>query len=226
MNLDEIESYIRVNFQPLQLSQPSDTIKQSITNVIRWINTNSAYRILKMYDSANVISISNEFKNVVQVLPSKQAASAGLADPTWTLLGIQTMNYLTSDFIAINEAYKNYQAYFGSDFQYTFEPSQDPSSEGKLYCQNIPSSATQVAVIGTKRILPDEDILNEQILDHVLRGSLAQVKMNEGNVLRKANIIGIQNDGQQLLDEGKIEWDTLKEEIHKNSRYFTFSKRI
>ena len=226
MTVNDIVNYIKVSFLPLQLATPDEAILQNINNTIRFWNTNSAYRILKMYDANNVIQVSNEFKNVCQVLPSKQAASTGLADPTWTLLGIQVMNYLTSDFIAINEAYKNYQAYFGSDFQWTFEPSQDPSIGGKLYSQNIPSLATQLAVIGTKRILPGEDITSEYILDHILRGSIAQVKIQEANTLRKGELIGLKTDGDTLMAEGVKDWTELKEEIHKNSRWFAMAKRI
>lgn len=226
MNRAGIVSWLDVEFEPLILSLTPAAKLQIVENVIRYWNQHSGFALLKMFTTANVISIDAEYKTVVQVLPSSQSTSLALADPTWTLLGIQVMNYLTTDFIALNEAYRNYRGYFGSDFRWHFEMNSDPTLGGKLFIQNAPTGATSVAVVGTKRILAAEDIKAEFILDWVLRGSKAQVKISEGNVLRKASIIGVNNDGQQLLDEGKEEWEALKKELSENGRWVALASRV
>jgi hypothetical protein len=50
--------------------------------------------------------------------------------------------------------------------------------------------------------------------------------MAEGNTLRKSDAIGIKNDGQQLIDEGKEEIKTLQEQLAQEGRWVSFTKRF
>jgi hypothetical protein len=231
MTRSDILEWVRTDFLPLQLSIPDQTVLQQVENVIRYFNTNSAVKVTRMYPTARTIEVDEDIKSVIQVLPSKVAASSSLLDPNWVLLGIQSMNYLSADIIMINEAYKNYAAYFGTDFQWHFERGVNPSQKGKLYCSNVPSGANKLCIVGALRILDDTetteyDINHDHILDFVLRATKALVKICEGNVLRKADMINIKNDGQALLNEGTEDWKLIKEELFNNSRWFAMGQRM
>jgi len=227
MTKSDLVAYVKTAFNPLTLSLPDDVISLLISRCIQYWNVNSAHRILKMYDTSTTpITTDIDFKDVCEVYPSAAATAILMADPTWQLLGIQVMSTISSDFVALNEAYKNYLAYFGADFRWTYEPSQDPSVGGTLYLQRLPIGASAVAVVGTKRILDDEDITSEYILDWLQRAVIAQVRMFEGNILRKADIIGVKNDGSEMISEGKEEWEALRQELAVNSRWFALGKRI
>lgn len=228
-----ILDWIKTDYAPLQYSQPDGTLIQNINQVIYYFNTHSGVRTLNMYpvtssgpSSQTVITLDPHIKLVSEVLPSSQVLELALADPTWTLLGIQVMNYLSADLIAINEGYKNYLTYLGNDFRWVYEPSQDPTVGGTLFIQQIPAPATAVAVIGAQRILPGDNITEEHILDWLLRACIAYCKMKEGNVLRKADSINVKNDGQVLFDENMLEWEKLKKELKDNGRWLALSQKI
>jgi hypothetical protein len=70
-------------------------------------------------------------------------------------------------------------------------------------------------VVGTKRIVENEDIKDEFIIDWLLNYTKSLVKMAEGNTLRKAGTIGLTNDGEQLVTEGKEEATTLQDKLRK-----------
>lgn len=91
--------------------------------------------------------------------------------------------------------------------------------------QQVPRGAVRVAVVGTKRILPGEDIIDEFIYNWIREHARSRVKIFEGNVLRKATIIGISNDGESMVTEGKAECDKLEESLRKESRWMMLAKR-
>ena len=233
MTPQDILTYMKTAYAPLQYAQPDATLLQNIQQVIYYWNTHSGHRLLRMYpatssgpSSQTIITLDPDIKTVVEVLPSAQQMAIALADPTWTLFGIQVMNYMSADLIAINEGYKNYLSYLGNDFRWTYEPSQSPAVGGTLMIQCLPSPATRVAVIGTKRILVNEDVTSEHILDWLTRGCIAYSLIKEGNILRKAGSINVKHDGQEILNENTEIWDNLKKELQANSRWVCLAARI
>ena len=130
----------------------------------------------------------------------------------------------------MSEAFRNYRYYIGTDFHFYFDRNHDPDatngSGGYLYLTNLPQSTTKVAVVGTKRILPNEDITSEYILEWILEFSKAQVKMIEGNTLRKSDAIGIRNDGQTLMSEGKEAVEQLKKRLGEEGRWVGFVRKF
>ena len=233
MTPTQILTWIKTDYGPLVYSQPDATLLQNIQQVIYYWNTHSGHRLLEMYPATSsgpgsnvAITLGPEFKTVTEVLPSYQPLELALADPTWTLLGVQVMNYISADLITINEGYKNYLAYLGNDFRWTFEPSQDPTVGGLLFAQQLPAASTKIAVIGTKRILANETITSEHILDWILRASIAYCKMKEGNILRKAMAINVKTDGQELLNENTEVWENCKKELALNARWVALCQRI
>jgi hypothetical protein len=231
MYRSDILEWVRTDFLPLRLSIPDQTVLQQVDNSVRYFNNNSAVKVARMYSTAPVITIDADIKNIAQVLPSKVSASTQLVDANWLLLGIQSMNYLSADIIAMNEAYKNYAAYFGTDFQWNFERGVNPNQTGKLFLSNVPSGADKVYVVGALRILDDTettdyDIAHDHVLDFILRSTKALVKICEGNVLRKADMINIKNDGQSLLTEGTEEWKLIREELLSMSRWMCMGSRM
>jgi hypothetical protein len=228
MTSDEIQSWIKAEFAPLTLATPDDTLQQLIENTIRYWNTHSAYRITTMFDytaGSKRVQLNNQFKSVVEVLPSQKSSWIWSDHPLWTLLGITVIDNITGDLILLSEAYRNYRVYVGADFRWQFEKSEDPSLGGYLYTVNVPTGVDLLAVIGTKRITADEDIKQEPILDWILRYVKALTKQVEGNTLRKASIVDIKNDGDALVKEGKEEQKDLQEVLAKEGRWTAFIKR-
>ena len=233
MNKEHIREWIKAEFQPVLLATPNETINQVIDNTIRYWNTHSAYKIVKMYDNivpgTPRVALTAEFKNVVRVYPSTTPDWILQNHPLCTLLGITIIDNLTSDLVMMSEAFRNYRYYIGSDFHFYFDRNIDPDGEntgGYLYLTNLPQNTTKIAVVGTKRILPDEDITSEYLLEWVLAYTKAQIKMIEGNTLRKSSAIGIKNDGQELMSEGKEEIKELQDRLREEGRWCAFVRKF
>lgn len=222
--------WILNEFKPVTLATATVTIEQSIDNAIRYWNNCSAYRIVAMYTVSSSESVSvvvdKMFKGVVNVYPAADAEWVMRGHPLWTLLGIEILDNVTSDMIQLSTAFQYLRVYLGTDFRFTFEPSQDPSLGGRLFMRNLPINTNKVAVEGTLRIYPTQDIKQEYILDWLLRYSKALVKKAEGNTLRKADIISVKNDGQQMFDEGENERKELEEKLASEGKWSVFSRRF
>lgn len=227
----DMTDWLRREFLPLTLATPDETLDQIIENSFRYFNTHSGVKHFEMVTVAGVRSVvSNHIKAVTQVYPATTQQLLLNDFPLWSLLGIQVIDGMTSDLILLSETYKNYQVYMGKDFHWTFVPYDDPDDSlqkgGDIYMENLPQSCGSVCVVGTRRIYPTEDLKHEFILDWMLRYSKAQLKMIEGNTLRKADIINAKNDGQELFNEGKEELEAAKKDLAINGRWVSFSKRI
>lgn len=228
MTRTEIATWIANEFKPLTLITPATTVSQQIENAIRYWNTHSAYKIGDVYDydsNTDRVQIDTNFKSVADVIPTRTTTWIWNDHPLWTLTGITVLDNVTSDLIMMSEAFRNYRIYVGTNFRWTYQRSHDPTAGGYLYCSNIPRSCESLFVIGTKRILPAEDIVTEPILDWILQYTKALVKQIEGNTLRKTAIIDTPIDGQQLCDEGREDQTDLKERLARDSRWVVFMRR-
>jgi len=222
-------TWIKNEFLPLSLATPDDTLKQILNNSIRYWNTNSAYKLSTMVyyaQGTKRVQLNAQFKTVVDIYPGKSTTWIWNDHPISGLLGFALLDNLTGDLIMMSEAFKNYRVYIGADFQWIFEKSDDPTVGGSLYCINIPAGTQVIYVVGTKRITEDEPIVIEQVKDWIYRYSKALVKQVEGNTLRKAGIVGIANDGQELVSEGKEEVKDLQERLSKDSRWVIMARRF
>lgn len=219
--------WLRTEFLPLQLATPEDTLKQIVDNAIRYWNTHSAYRLTTMVDrpSGKVIQLHPQFKSVVDVIPCEQAAWVWSDHPMWTILGATLIDNVTGDLIMMSEIFRGYRAYIGTNLAWHWERPQNMTEGGKLLVTNIPKNVSKLAIVGTKRILLDEEIVQEPILDWILRYSKALLKQVEGNTLRKSSIVNIKNDGDQLVAEGKEEAKELQEMLIKEGRWTSFVRK-
>ena len=228
MTKTEIMTWVATEFLPLEIATPRDTISQIIDNAMRYWNTHSAFKTVEMYTFANAdvrVQLDAKFKLVARVYPSAISTWIWQGQPLWTLLGIQVMDNVTMDMIVLGEAFKNYRSYIGTDFRWKFVASEDPTVGGYLYLQNLPSGATHICVEGAKRITRIEDATSEHILNWLLYYIKSLVKQVEGNTLRKSSIIGVSNDGQELMNEGKDEMKELQDQVQKEGRWFSFARR-
>lgn len=223
----DILDWIKTDYAPLTFSLPDETILQFIDNSIRYFNAHSGYKIVREVTvTGNKMVLDPEIKTVVQVWPSMQTTNLQYGDPSWSLLGIQSINNLTSDIIQLNEAYKLYRNYLGADFRFYWKRSDDPKVGGTLFLENLSSQASNIEIVGTKRIMEDEDVTQEYIVNWLLLASKAQVKMAEGNALRKGELIGLKTDGASYIDEGQKLWDEMKSDLEKNSRWVSLVARM
>jgi len=225
-----IKEWLEAEFAPLTLATPDDTIYQVIQNAIRYFNTHSAYKISAMYDYSSGtkrVQLGTEFKTVTKVYPNKTTSWIYDDHPLWSLLGITILDNVTSDMIIMSEAFKNYRNFVGTDFRWRFVKSEDPDVEGGyLYAINIPSGTTSLYVEGTRRITCDDtNITSEYILDWILNYSKALLRIIEGNTLRKGDIVGIKNDGQEMINEGKEEKKELEERLAVDGRWVAMIRR-
>lgn len=230
MTKNEVVQWIKNEFGALRggLATPDDVIMQCIDNAIRYYNSHSGFKTTRIYsvNGKKAIQVDPDVKLVVKVIPDRTTTWIYEDLPLWTLLGTAILDNVTSDLILMGEAFRTYKKYLGADFSWIFVKSDDPQVGGWLYIQNLPHGASKVCVIGTKRILPNEDIKHEWVLDWILRYSKALVKMVEGNTLRKADLIDAKNDGQQLYDEGKEEVKDLQQQLVEEGRWVALAKRI
>jgi hypothetical protein len=142
------------------------------------------------------------------------------------LLGMTVLDNIATDMILMSEAFKAYKSYISGQFSWRYEKSDDPTIGGYLYVYNVPTGVSNFFVVGTKRIADGEDITSEYLLDWILNYSKALLKITEGNLLRKSGIIGIKNDGSDVVSEGKDEKKELEEDLAKNGRWVCLSRRV
>jgi hypothetical protein len=235
MNSNEIIEWIRTEFYPTNLITPTETILQLYNNAIRWHNTHSSYPIVTMQNLAvnvqgnligGAIQLPVTYKGVYDVYPATQPDWILANYPVWSLLGITVIDNLTSDLIELGEAYKNFAYYMGTNFKWHYQKSDDPTVGPWLYTSNLPTGTTACAVLGTYRIPLNTPVTSEHILNWLLYYTKALVKMSEGNTLRKTSAIGILNDGQVLLDEGKAEIKELQDKLAQEGRWISFCRRF
>lgn len=224
-------TWLRTQFSPLTLATPQATIEQCVENAIRYWNTHSGYKIIKMFDCAvgtARVQLSTDIKTVAQVYPSSTTTWIWNDHPLWTLLGISILDNVTGDLILMSEAFRNYRIYVGTDFRWTWVKSEDPDEEGGwIYPVNIPHGVEKLCVVGTKRVQEDEDIKQEYILDWILNYSLALLKEIEGNTLRKVQgvVPSIRSDGPDIVTEGRTDKKELQEHLARDSRWLAFAQR-
>jgi hypothetical protein len=228
--MDKYVAWVKLQLGPRLLAITDDTIEQSVENSVRYWNNHSGYKISTMIDvdagSSTAYEINARFKQVLRVYPSRTTTWMWNDHPMWTLLGVRVMDNVTSDLIILTEGYKNYRAYLGTDFQWTFEKSDTPGQPGKLYVAHVPGGAPKLAIVGTKAIVDTEDIREEIILDWVLHYTLAQVKIAEGHTLRAGMTIDVKIDGPELLAEGNAEKEKLQEQLQLEGRWVALARRF
>ena len=221
--------WIDNEFKPLTLATPDTTIKQCLENAIRYWNTHSGYKIMTMvaYSSGQVrAQMPVSMKTPVTVYPSNTTTWIWNDHPLWAILGVTILDNITSDMILLSQAFRNYRIWVGADFRWSWEKSEDPDNEGGyLYAMNVPSQVDGLAVVGTKRITATEDIIQEPILDWILRYTKALVSIIEGNTLRAATIVDIKNYGDQLRQEGRDDKKELQEQLFRDSKWVALARR-
>lgn len=236
MDKSAIIQWLETEFQPVTLATPHATMDQIVSNAYRYWNTNNGFKIVRVYPiseigggtgaQAGMVEVDLDMKNVVRVFPTTRAESIFQSYPMWTLLGLQVMDNITSDLIIMAEGLRSYRVYASANFMWRFQRPESPLNKGKLMVKNLPSGVTEVSVEGTKRLVEGEDIVNEYILDWILRYSKCLLKMIEGNALRKSDIIGVKNDGQVLYEEGKAEQAELEKYLATSGRWVALAQRF
>jgi len=191
-------------------------------------NTDSGILIAYGVSAAGgtAVPINPDFKLVTNIYPAVTPQLLWQDNTLWKLFGITILDNVTSDLIMMTQAFQNYQLYVGTDFRWTWNPAEDPDEMGVVYYTNNPVQNSLFCIVGAKRILPNEDIKSEHILDWLLYYCKALVKMCEGNMLRKGDIIGVRNDGQVMFDEGKEEKDALQEKLAQEGRWLAMAHRF
>ena len=223
-----MRTWIIEEFNPVTLATPNSVIDQHIDSAYRYWNTHSAYKTyeMKTISTDGRVQCSKYIKTACEVYPATMTVWPYGSHPLWTLLGIQILDNITSDLIMMSQAYQNYSIYMGTDFRWWWKNSEDSTIGGYVYYQNVPQSVTELCVVGIRRIFTDEDLKTEDILDWILYYAKALTKVTEGNALRKSSIIGINNDGQQLVDEGKQEIEELQTRLAEEGRWFLLADRL
>ena len=229
MKQSEMAQWLETEFKPVTLATPQPTVLQIIKTTFRYWNSHAAYRHMVAYDftaSGGAVTIDKEFKTVVQLWPNNATPHTWVNFPAWNLLGISVLDNITSDMILMTEAFRNYRQYVSANLQFHFEAGATPDDDGKLYIQNWPQGATKALVVGSRRFADDVDITNEYVLEWMLSYSKALLKMQEGNTLRKSSIINVNNDGQELVNEGKEEKAELQQRLLEEGRWVMFGRRM
>jgi len=232
MTDSEIMQWCQTEFAPLTLATPPESIQQFITNSRRYWNTHSAYKVIRMYsfssgtDTQAQCQVDADIKQVVTCYPSVLREELFSNHPMWVLLGFITLDRNTQDLIQLSHTFEGYRVYLGNDFRWHFERSLDNgTTPGWLYMQQMPTGASSVAVVGTKRLTDTEEIKDDYILDWIMQYTKAQVNLAEGNTMRKLPTTGLTLDGDALVAEGKASIDRLQDVLKKEGHWVLFSER-
>lgn len=238
MTTEQILDWMATEFAPLKLATAREAQRQIVDNAIRYWNVHSAFPHVEMVTLAGSSArLSNHLKSVARAWPATQSTTIFQDHPLFSLLGIVLLDNITNDLITLAEGYRTYKAYVGTDFQYSFIRSSDPALGPTLFVANMPIKSNTLAVLGTKQIIREpregqswheadwEDIKDPVILDWLLRYAKALLKKAEGNVLRKSDLIGAKNDGQQIYSEGEDERKQLEEDLGVSGRWVMFGRR-
>ena len=232
MTREEIRDWVLTSFKPVKISLPNETLDQIIENSIAYWNTHSAYKIVRMVTSPvtgdggrGAVQLDPDIKTVVKVYPSVMQEELFSNHPMWVLLGFITLDKYTQDLMLLSHTFEGYRIYLGNDFRWKWIRTEDSTVGGWLHVNQVPSGATKLAVLGTKRVLATEDITDEFIYRWIRDYARCVTKIFEGNVLRKAQIIGISNDGDQMITEGKEEKDKLEETLRQEARWLFMAVR-
>ena len=229
MDKTAIIEWIQNSFAPLQLAVPDTTIELCVDNAISYWNTHSAYKTVEMVDydgTSYAVEVPKKFKTVVNVLPNKMRENILSDHPMWMLLGFVTLDAHTQDLMQVSYTFEEYKRWLGANFRWKWVRSEDPEANGGyVYVQSIPEGTNAFAILGTKRVEETEDIKDEFIYRWIRDYARSLTKMYEGNVLRKADIIGVRNDGQAQVDEAKEETKDLEEKLRQEGRWLLLAKR-
>lgn len=227
MTRNQIYDWLVRSFDPITLATPQDTVLQIIDEVVDYWNMHSAYKISTFIPvSQNVLTLPLEFKMVDSIHPNVQQVQLLQDFPNTLLLGMTVLDNLTTDTIMLSEGYKNYRTYMGGQLAWQELRSEDPTVANRIVINNLNRACTDVFVVGAKRILPNEDIKQLVIYEWVRRYARAKLKQREGEVLRKAKSIGIDNDGDSMVTEGLAEQEKLAVELAEQGRWLLLGSRF
>lgn len=209
----------------MTLATPAATIKQMWHNSIRYCNANSAFACSAMVNSSKMQDLPLKFSDVVMCVPANAADRLFMDNPLFSTLGVILLDNVTSDLIQITESFKAYRNYVQTDFQWFTISSRDPKVATKLLMNQLNARITRCFVMGMQRFATDEDVTGDNELDWMLRYTKAQVNWSEGNAIRKAGMIGINNDGDSLCGTGSEEMKALREELIVKGRWVAAIER-
>jgi hypothetical protein len=229
MKKSQMLEFVQNEFLPLELSLASEALSQVYDAALRYFNIHSGLKNMKMFDvteSTVKVTLDTSFSTVAQVYPSAIQSDIIQRHPWQILLNMTLIDNMTNDLVMLSHAYQEYLVYMGKDFSFTFIDATDSDVAPYLLVENVPQGTTKLCVVGTKRIVANEDVKQEFALDWLLRYMVALTKIKEGMILRKADIIDVKNDGNNLISEGKEEKKELEDILAAESRYLAFGRRI
>jgi len=233
MNISEIVAWLNTRYLPLQYSIPWNTRMNLVEDAIRYWNTHSAFPHLEMVDvssssTSGSVQASSNLKSVVKVYPAQNPHPGFLWEdhPMWSLLGMTVLDNVTTTLIEMASAFAAMRVYIGSDFNWKCLPSFDPDEGPYVVWEHKPSGVTQLCLLGLYRIREVDNVVSQHILDWIIEYSHALFLIAEGNVLRKASVIGLNNDGNQMIQEGKEKKEKLEQRLVEEGRWVVMGKRI
>jgi hypothetical protein len=230
--IDTIVSWIQTQFAPITLATTTANIQQQIYNAKRYFNGHSAFPRVETvsYPGGDVVELDEHFKSVVQVYPGQATTWLLNNHPLWSLLGIPIIDHVSSDMITMSAGFKNYQTFVGTDFRFTFLPPMATNfgSEegGKLYLSTVPMGVSTLTVVGSHRIVGDEDIESQWILDWIQRYTYALVMICEGQTLAKAAIADVKGiNATQMIQQGLDDKKSLQDELSEQGIWLVMAQR-
>lgn len=215
---DDIITETENRLGPCPLLLPIETLNALLIKTLREFNTWKGLRVfvfVPLSSRDGKFTIPNELQTVLRVDPVERGA---FTTDESLILGVTLLPTNTSrvmDYAYTQEWYKEYQRYYGFDFNYR-------RNGREVFFSGLPHDASGVIITGLSPLDPNNglppDPTNFRIEDEfaqrwVLNYFEALVRIQTGQLLRRGVIIEASTDAAQMIAEGEAMRDAMMKEL-------------
>jgi hypothetical protein len=215
----EIIQLLIDTFTPLVLSIGRPGVALAFNEAARKYNKYSSVLAFESfpYNGEAVLEMPARVDSIVDVIQYRPTVGvSSIITPEAVILGVNRLpqgDYFL--LFAMIQEYKQIMRLFSGGFTYRFV-------KPYLYVDdaNIKTSYLTVQYMYNFDGMDENFEWSGAALDWVISYALAEIKDNEGRVLRNASVVGIDTDGESLATEGKTAKEALLEQLRGESSPF------
>lgn len=223
MKLADIESDIRLEFEPIPVISSSKKVIKIIKRAVKFYSDNYSTELMTTVavPSDNVITMPTYVEDVYKVFDVKQnvafVGQFNLFPYFYAHFSPASGRALTfQEMVSLYAFYQNAKDLFWEGMAWKF-------IRPKLYLQGYFNSFVTV-LFKYKYDVSDETFEYEDYAyNWIFRYSLVLTKIAEGTIIRKSRAVEMDSDGQEMIDDGVREKEQLEKEIRGRNTLFLVS---